>query len=151
MDLNFNKVNYDGELSDLSEDQLRETVREFETAQESNVAEFEKAAEAIDEVDESTIEDFEDAREALIEDITEAEQFEKVPLTEGALEDADFSELQDWRDFVSEQAVEDDGEEGEGEGEGFDDFGQKSPTDPEDDEMDFVDRELESIQGLNVN
>ena len=150
MNLNFNKVGYDGELSDFSEDELRELVREFETAQDSNVAEFEKAAEALDEVDDSTIEDFEDARESLIEDITEAEAFGEVPLSEDSLEDADFSELQDWRDFVAEQATDDGGDEG-GEGEGFDDFGQKSPTDTEDETEDFVEKELNGIQGLNLD
>lgn len=150
MDLNFNKVSYDGDLSDLSEDELRETVREFETAQDSNVAEFEKAADALDEVDDSTIEDFEDAREGLIEDITEAEAFDEVPLSEDSLTDADFSELQEWRDFVDEQAV-DDGGDGDGDGGDFDDFGKKSPTETDDDEMDFVDEELDQIQGLQLD
>lgn len=151
MDLNFNQVSYDGDLSDFSEDELRETIREFETAQDSNVAEFEKAADALDEVDDSTIEDFEDAREGLIEDITDAEAFDEVPLSEDSLEDADFSELQEWRDFVDEQATEPDGD-GDGDGDGdFGDFGQKSPTEPEDDEMDFVDEELSQIQGLTVD
>jgi hypothetical protein len=152
MELNFNQVSYEGDLSDFSEDELRETVREFETAQDSNVAEFEKAAEALDEVDESTIEDFEDARESLIEDITDAEAFDEVPLTEDSLEDAEFSELQDWRDFVDEQAAEDGGDEGgEDGGEDFDDFGQKSPTDLDDEQEDFVEKELSGIQGLNLD
>jgi len=146
MELNFNQVSYEGDLSDFSEDELRETVREFETAQDSNVAEFEKAAEALDEVDDSTIEDFEDARQSLIEDITEAEAFGEVPLSEDSLEDADFSELQDWRDFVAEQATDEGGED-----EGFDDFGQKSPADPDDETEDFVEEELGSIQGLNLD
>ena len=149
MELNFNQVSYEGDLADFSEDELRELISEFETAQDSNVAEFEKAAEAMDEVDESTIEDFEDARESLIEDITEADAFDEVPLTEDALEDSDFSELQDWRDFVSEQAADDGGDES-GEGD-FDDMGKKSPTDPEDETEDFVEQELNGIQGLNVD
>jgi sulfite reductase alpha subunit-like flavoprotein len=148
MDLNFNKVTYDGELSDFSEDELRETIREFETAQESNVAEFEKAAEATDGVDESTIEDFEDAREDLIEDITEAEAFDEVPLTEDKLEDEDFSDLQDWKAFVAETDT-DEADEGDGEGD-FDDMGQEAPTNPDEDSEDFVEDQLGEMPGFSL-
>jgi hypothetical protein len=146
MDLNFNKVSYDGDLADFSEEELQELVEEFQTAQESNVAEFEKAAEALDEVDDSTIEDFEKARERLIGDITEAEAFDEVPLTEAALEDADFSELQEWRDFVAEQDTESD----EDEDAEFDDMGKESPVVDGDEDEDFVEEQLGDVPGLNL-
>lgn len=149
MELNFNKVTYDGELSDFSEDELRELVTEFETAQESNVAEFEQVAEATEDIDESTIEDFEDARDSLIAEITEAEAFDEVPLTEEQLTEEDFSGLQEWADFVAETdtdepETDEDVDEGE-----FDDMGTKAPVDDED-SYDFVEDELAEIQGLNL-
>jgi hypothetical protein len=154
MELNFNRVTYDGDLADFSEEQLRELVSEFETAQESNVADFEAATEALDEVDESVIEDFEDAREALIEDITEAEAFDEVPVSEDVLRDSEatsFADLQDWKEFVAKAGTEgsddSDGRESEG---GFDDFGRKSPTDPDGEAEGFVERELGSMQGINL-
>lgn len=146
MELNFNKVTYDGDLAEFSEEDLRELISEFETAQESNVAEFEKAAEATDGVDESTIKDFETARSALIADITEAEAFDKVPLTEETLKDEDFSDLQDWKEFVADQES---GSESETENEGdFNDFGQESPTNTDDETEDFVEEELGSMRGV---
>lgn len=153
MDFDITKVTIDGNVDDLSQDQLRELVGKFQDAQDSNVAEFEKAMEATDGMDGSTIEDFEDARQGLIESITDAEAFDEVPLTEDALEDSEFSELQDWQDFVDAQAVEDGGDEADegGEGADFDDMGQKSPSDLDDETEDFVEKELDGIQGLNLN
>ncbi len=148
MDLEFNKVTYDGELADFSEEELRELISEFETAQESNVAEFEQAAEAIDDVDESTIEEFEEAREALIDEIVEAETFDEVPLTEENLADEDFSDLRDWQDFVQDQSEADE-EDGSNEAD-FDDMGKKSPVNPDEDEADFAEEALSHVQGLNI-
>jgi hypothetical protein len=147
MDLNFTQVTYDGELSDFEAERLREIIREFENAQESNVAEFEDAADALDGVDEK-IEDFEEARESLLEEITEAEAFEDVPLTEDALEEQTFGQLQEWRDFVSRQR---EGEAGDDEGgnSDFDDMGKKSPVPDEDEDTDFADEQLEQMQGVN--
>jgi thioesterase domain-containing protein len=152
MDFDITKVTIDGSVSDLSEEQLRKLVDEFQEAQESNVAEFERLAEEYDDVDETVIEDFEDARTALIGEITEAETFDEVPLSEDALEDAKFSELQEWRDFVSEDSEEaEDGSEADEEGEGtFDDFGKRSPKDNGDETEDFVEDALGDVQGLNL-
>lgn len=144
MDLEFTRVNYDGELSDFDEDELRELVGEFEDAQDANVAEFDEAVEQISDVDESKIEDFDAARSDLIESVSEAEAFEQVPLSADALEDCDFSELQEWSEFVSEEQTdeEDDAE--------FSDMGTKSPVDDEDQE-DFAEEALEQMPGLELN
>lgn len=151
MNLNFTKVSYDGDISDFSEDELKTLVEEFESAQDSNAAEFETAAEALDEVDSSNIEDFEEARTTLIADIVEAEAFDDVPVTEDTLEDEEttsFSDLQDWKDFVSEQDIEPDEDEGEGT---FDDMGTKSPVEDQSGEgADFVEGELETMPGINL-
>jgi hypothetical protein len=144
MDLKFTKVNYDGELSEFSEEELRELIGEFEDAQESNVAEFDEAVEQISDVDENTIEDFEKAREALIESISEAETFEQVPLSADALEDCDFSELQDWQEFVEEEQTTEDSESE------FSDMGTKSPVE-ETEETDFADEALDDVPGLVVD
>jgi hypothetical protein len=148
MDLNFSKVSYDGELADFSEDDLRELVGEYEDAQESNVAEFETAAEAIGDYDEETIEDFEKAREELVEDIVAADTFDEVPVGREALEDADFSELQEWRDFVAETPDETDDAEADEGGDG--DFGTKGPVNETGDETDFADEALDSMPGLEL-
>jgi hypothetical protein len=149
MELEFTEVSYDGELADFSDEDLRELVSEFESAQESNVAEFEQAAEAVDEIDENTIEDFEQAREELVEEIAEAEAFDQVPVTEDSLAEADFSELREWQDFVTAQGTEAD-EETDEEAEEFDDMGKKTPTNNEDEIEDFAETALENIQGLNI-
>lgn len=98
--MDFTKVTYDGDLSEFSDEELRELIREFEDAQDSNVAEFEQAAEQLEE---ANFDEYEEARSDLIGEITEAEQFDEVPLSEDELEDADFSELRDWNEFVSDQ------------------------------------------------
>lgn len=143
MDFDITKVTIDGNVDDLSEDQLRELVSKFQDANNSNIAEFEDAAESLDGVDENTIEDFEKARGDLIEDITEAEAFGEVPLTEDKLKDEDFSDLQDWKAFVTDQD-EDDSEDGN-----FDDMGQRTQTDDED-VADFAEDEIGSMQGVNL-
>jgi hypothetical protein len=149
MNLNFTTVSYDGDISDFSEDELKQLVREFESAQDSNAAEFETAAEAIDEVDSSNIEDFEKARTDLIESITDAEAFDEVPLSSDALEDCDFSELEEWQEFVADSEDEDE-EENEGEEDGtFSDMGQESPVEGEN--TDFADETLSQMPGLNLD
>jgi hypothetical protein len=149
MDLNFKQISYDGELADFSEEDLRELVGEYEEAQESNVAEFEQAAEALGEYDEETIEDFEEAREALIEDIVAADTFDEVPVGSDTLETADFSELQEWQDFVAETPDETDAVEDE-DGSTVDDFGTKGAVKETGDETDFADEALESMPGLEL-
>jgi hypothetical protein len=147
MKLDFNKVGYDGELSDFSEDELRELVREFETAQDSNVAEFETAVEATDGLDESTISDFEQAREDLVEEIVDSEEFEQVPLSEDKLGEESFAELQDWSDFVADLAEEEDVEDDES----STDFGTRSPKPDEEDEgADFAEEALSEMNGLTL-
>jgi len=150
MDFDITKVTIDGSVSDLSEEQLRKLVDEFQEAQESNVAEFERLAEEYDDVDDAVIEDFEDARTALIGEITEAETFDEVPLSEDALEDAKFSELREWREFVSEDTENDEEAEGGEADESFEDFGTRSPKDGGDETEAFVEDALGDVQGLNL-
>jgi hypothetical protein len=151
MNLEFDKVTYDRELADFSEEDLRELVTKFEDAQESNVAEFETAAEAVDGIDESTIEDFEDARGALIEDITESEDFDDVPLTEDKLEQEDFSALRDWKQFVQSAETDTDSDEESDDGEGeFTDMGKKSPKQNESEDEAFAEDALGGVQGLSL-
>lgn len=148
MELNFNKVSYDGELEDFSEDELRELVGEFEDAQESNVAEFKTAVEATEGLDEGDLTEFEQAREDLLDSIVEHENFEEVPLSEDKLGEETFAELQDWSDFVADL-----GDDGETQTDDSDseDFGKRSPVQSDDDEAEFVDEALGGMQGLNLN
>lgn len=152
MDISFNRVTYDGDLSDLSEDEKDEVIREFENAQESNVAEFERAAETLDEVDETDIEEFADAKAELASEVTEAEAFDDVPLTEDELADASFSKVREWHEFVSETADGADGETDEDDDKDFDEMGKQGPTHGDDKEFDsdLADR-VDEIPGLIVS
>lgn len=146
MDLNFTKVTYDGDLSEFSEDDLRQLISEFENAQESNVAEFNQAADKLDEVEEIDYEEYEDARSALIGEITEADAFEDVPITEDELDAADFGKVRDWHNFVASADTDtDDDTETD-----FDDVGKDAPLDDGgDDEPEFDDRAVEIIDGMS--
>lgn len=154
-DLSFNKVTYDGDLTDFSADELRELVREFENAQESNVAEFETAADALEGVEQTDIEEFADARDALIESITDADAFSEVPLSADALTDCTFGELQEWKEFVSQGDAMAGGCSGpapeDTEDKEFEDMGQDAPTHEEtDDDAAFADKYLD-INGVNLD
>jgi hypothetical protein len=148
MNFDITKVSIDGDVDDLTEEQLRELVSKFQDAQESNVAEFSEAVEEIPDVEESTIEDFEQAREDLVEEITEAEKFDEVPLSEDSLENCDFSDLRDWKEFVTAEDVEDDTDDSGADD--FDDFGKKAPVDDEGGESDFAEDALDEMQGLTL-
>lgn len=150
MNLNFKKVTYEDELSEFSEEKLRELVGEFEDAQESNVAEFQEVADATEGISESEIEDFETFREELIEDITGAEAFDEVPLSEDQLESEDFSTLQEWKDFVSGQESESESDEDEQAETEFEDMGKKAPVDGGKDNAEFADDKLSDVQGLSL-
>jgi len=151
MDLNFTKVTYDGDLSDFDADDLRELIKEFENAQESNVAEFNEAADKLDEVEDFDLDEYQDAKSDLIGDITEADAFEDVPLTEGDLEDADFGTVREWHDFVSSQATDEGDEDGDAD---FDDMGEDPDLDGGDGGEGEFDSDLvevvDGLSGVNV-
>ena len=144
MELNFTRVTHEDNLGDFSEDELRELIREYEDAQDANVAEFESVAETLDGVDASNISEFESARATLIENITDAPRFSEIPISEAGLEEATFGELQDWLEFVSEKgANSDDGGE-------FDDYGNKAPVNDDEGASDFAEETLSGMQGLSL-
>lgn len=143
MDLTFKTINYDGELADFSEEELRELVGKFEQAEEANVAEFEKAVSAAEDTVDTS--EYDEACETLVDEITDHENFDEVPVGEEILEDADFEDLREWREFVAD----DEGEsESEQDGE-FDDFGTRSPTETGDD-TDFADDAVGEMSGVNL-
>jgi len=147
MDLSFNQISYDGELSDFDRDDLIELVREFEKAQESNIAEFEKAAETLEGVDEASIEEFEEADAELTQEVTE-ETF----LSE---EEAEALSFERKREVLAEHAGDDDdGGDDDGDGDGDDeDFGKRGAThgDGDGDFSESVEESLSNITGVVVS
>lgn len=153
--MNFNTINYDGDLEDASEEELRSLAEDFESAQESNVAEFKAAKEQVTELlgDDADFEDifgevreFTDARDDLIGSITEYEAFDESPVSEAVLEDCSFAELREYDAYFAEQSEQADGEESEGD---FNDFGTKSPTDDEEaDKEAFAKKHLGDMPGF---
>lgn len=116
MSLEFTRVTYDSDIEDLSEERLRELVREFKDAQESNHTEFSEVASSMDE----ELQEFEQLKENLIEQIKKAEGFSEIPLSEDRLEDVSFSTLREWDNYLQETESDEGGEEVE-------DFGERSP------------------------
>lgn len=151
-ELNFNRVTYDDELSEFDKDELVELAREFEEAQESNVAEFERAAEALDGVDEQSISEFEEARESLVDEIVEADDFSEVPLSEEQLGDCSFDQLREWKEFVADSTEDSDNDEdGDGSEADFEDMGNQGPTHEEADDAEFADEHLGDVPGLVIS
>lgn len=147
MDLNFNQVTFDGDVDDLSEDEMAEVIREYQNAQESNVAEFERAADTLDEVDEADIEEFKDAKAAKVEETVEADAFEDVPLTEDELAEASFAKVRQWNEFVEAQSTED-GESDEDKN--FDEMGTQGPTNTDDEFDEDLVQHVDALSGVNV-
>lgn len=162
--MDFNKVNYDGDLEDRDQDDLIDLVEDFEKAQEANVAEFETAQEqlqdALDDDDASfedvfgEVKDFASAKADLIGEVTEFDSFAESPLTEADLEDATFSKVREHYAYFADLDAEADargggGDEGGEDGE-FSDMGQRAPTnDDVDDDEEFARRHLGGMPGFN--
>lgn len=158
--MNFNQVNYDGDLEDADEEALRGLVSDFEKAQEANVAEFEAAKEQMSELlgDEDAsfedifgeVKDFADAKDELIAEITEFESFEESPVSEDDLGDASFSRVREYHAYfadldAAEEAVEEDEEQE------FEDMGRRGETHTEeDDDAAFAEKYLAGMPGFNT-
>ncbi|AGC34280.1 hypothetical protein M193_gp011 [Halorubrum tailed phage 7] len=155
--MNFNKVNYDGDLGDADEEALRSLVSDFEKAQEANVAEFEAAKEQMSEVlgDEASFEDifgevqdFADAKDELIAEISEFESFEASPVSEDDLGDASFSRVREYHAYFAELDAADEADEGEEKE--FEDMGRRGETHTDEDgDMAFARKHLAGMPGFN--
>ena len=154
--MKFNKVNFDGDLSEMDDDELTELVDQYQKAQETNVAEFKQAKEAMAELvdaDENAdfedifgeVQDFTDAKDELVDEVKEFDAFADSPVTESELEDAAFSKVREWHAYfaAAEAAPEDD--DGE-----FDDMGKRGETGGDEEEADkaFADKHLNGMAGF---
>ena len=154
--MKFNKVNFDGDLSEMDDDELTELVDQYQKAQETNVAEFKQAKEAMAELvdaDENAdfedifgeVQDFTDAKDELVDEVKEFDAFADSPVTESELEDAAFSKVREWHAYfaAAEAAPEDD--DGE-----FDDMGKRGETDGDEEEAErqFAEKHLSGMAGF---
>ena len=154
--MKFNKVNFDGDLSEMDDDELTELVDQYQKAQETNVAEFKQAKEAMAELvdaDENAdfedifgeVQDFTDAKDELVDEVKEFDAFADSPVSESELEDAAFSKVREWHAYfaAAEAAPEDD--DGE-----FDDMGKRGETggDEEEAERQFAEKHLSGMAGF---
>ena len=154
--MKFNKVNFDGDLSEMDDDELTELVDQYQKAQETNVAEFKQAKEAMAELvdaDENAdfedifgeVQDFTDAKDELVDEVKEFDAFADSPVSESELEDAAFSKVREWHAYfaAAEAAPEDD--DGE-----FDDMGKRGETGGDEEEADrqFAKKHLNGMAGF---
>lgn len=155
--MNFNQINYDGDLEEADEEQLRSLVGDFEKAQEANVAEFEAAKEQMQDLfgDEADFEalfgevrDFTDAKTELIEEIAEFESFEASPVSEDDLSDASFSRVREYHAYFADLDASDEADE-DGETQEFDNMGRRGETHTEeDDDAAFAAKYLGGMPGF---
>lgn len=146
MDLNFNKVDYDGDLEDAERDDLESLVAQYEEAQEANAAEFEAAKDTLDDVDDVDIEEFHDARSNLVDEITDYDAFADSPIDEDDLADASFGKLREYDAYFADQEATDDDN---GDDTDFDDMGNESPVDNEGgSDAEFLEGTVGSIPGV---
>ena len=155
--MDFNTINYDGDLDSADEDELRSLVGEFEKAQETNVAEFEAAKEQMQELvgDDADFEalfgevtDFAEAKDELIAETVEFKSFEDSPMGEDDLRGASFSKVREWHAHFA--ALDAEPDEGADEEQEFEDMGTRGETHVEgDDDEDFARKYLGGMPGFN--
>lgn len=160
--MDFNQVNYEGDLEDAERDDLIALVRDFEKAQETNVAEFEAAKEQMQELVGDDNADFEDlfgevkdfasAKDELVAETVEFESFEDSPMDEDDLREASFSKVREWHAHfaaLDAEADEADADEGD-EGPDFEDMGKRGETHSEEDEdAAFASKYLAGMPGFD--
>lgn len=151
MQLDFQRVTYDGDLEDADREALIDLVEQFEDAQDANAAEFNSAKEQLEDLD-GTVSEFKDAKADLEDEVIEADAFSEVPLTEDQLRDASFEQVREWREFVSETDPADDTDDDEEDAE-FEDMGQQGPVNGDGDEdadAEFARELVDGLSGVNA-
>lgn len=144
MDMDFTKVTFDADLDEIDDaDELRGIVRDFDTAQDSNISEFESAKDTLDDF-EVRVGEAQEFKQDLAEDLSEVS-----PLSE---DEAMTYEMSRIRELIGEFSDETDADEGEESDEGqFSDMGQRGETrSDEDGDREFAEKHLGNIGGLNI-
>lgn len=138
--MDFHKIEFEDDPTEMAEEDLRELVAKFQKAQEANVEQFEEVSERVD--------DFEEYDDELTEELVEAS-----PLSEAEVDNVSFTRKRDLlAEFTSEEEVESEGGEEGGEGEGPEEFGQQGPTHDGEDESgtpEFIKEAYDGMAGVD--
>lgn len=147
MDFDFTKAGFDGELDDIDDaEELRGIVREFQSAQDSNISEFEDAKDTLEDF-EGRVGEAEEFKEELADSLAEVS-----PLSSEEALTYDMARIRELIGEFSEQEAADEGGDEGGEGETFaSDMGQKGATHNDEKEgKEFAEKHLGGIDGLNI-
>lgn len=139
--MDFQKVSYDGDLDDMEADDLRTVVKQYEEAQDSNIAEFETAKETIDGL-EGEVAEKEEFKQRRVDKLTEVS-----PLGEEDVGEFSLTRIDSLIEDFTEESADDENPEEDPE---FDDMGQRGPTHDEDAGMAEYAAEVDSIPGVVV-
>lgn len=144
--MDFNQVTYDASLDDMDAEELRAIVKEFEAAQEGNIAEFKTAQNKIDNLDSEVEEkrEFKGRLAARLEEVS--------PLSEGEAMTYDLARVEELIEEFSEDEDEiDDTPTASSQKTTFGDMGTKSETQDEDEaKKDFGEEHLGDMPGVNI-
>lgn len=145
MDMNFTKVSFDGDLDEIDDaDELRGLVREFESAQDSNISEFKDAKDTLEDF-EVRVGEAQDFKEDLAETLTEVS-----PLSEDEAMSYEMSRMRELIAEFADDGAAEESEEDEGGSGTFGDMGSSGETHTDDDTADFAKERLGKIGGLSI-
>lgn len=157
--MDFQTINYDGDLEEADAEELRSIVSRFETAQDENVAEFKAAKEQTQDLlgEDADFEalfgevtDFTEAKDELVDEIGEMDAFAESPMDEEELRAASFSKVRSWHAHFSALDAEEAPEAEEAEEQEFEDMGQRAETHNEEDEdIEFAEKYIGDLPGVN--
>lgn len=145
MDFDFTKAGFDADLDDIDDaDELRGIVREFESAQDSNISEFEDAKDTLEDF-EGRVGEAQEFKEELAESLSEVS-----PLSEDEALTYDMARIRELIGEFSEEEAVDEVEDGGDEGGEFADMGGRGATHSDEPEgKEFAEKHLGDIGGLN--
>lgn len=159
--MNFNKIERDYDLDELSESGLRTLVREYQKAQDDNLAEFQQVKDEMEELEayrefaESAddIDDLADLKEEAgqFHDKLTEELAEVSPLSEQDVADYSLDRKYELIAKFSDSTEPEEGEDGETEQDDeteFDDTGNRHETHEGDDAPEFVEETFKGISGV---
>lgn len=140
--MDFNRITYDGTLTEMDKDELRTIINEFEEAQTNNMAEAKTAKQKIDDL-ESEVEEKREFKYRLAESLAEVS-----PLSE---EEAMTYNLARVEELIEEFSEAEEDEDGRDERPRFADMGRRGETHNEDEQKEeFAKEQLGDIPGVNL-
>jgi len=141
--MDFSKVTFDEDVSELEAEDARQLISDFKNAQEQNIAEFEKASEQIEDL-EGSFAEYEDADEQLTQEVAEA-----TFMSEDEASRLEFSRK---REILAEFEEEDGGDDEDDDDEGnFSNISTRGETHDDDEaKKQFAEKHLGNIEGLGA-